>query len=89
MIIKLRSERRGAHVHERVFVGPDVDHLALAGVLVFDIGQWQTFGAAIGLGVTRMHGQVMVLYEGDAEVVAVPARTPITEDGGSPMELEE
>ena len=57
MIIKLRSERRGAHVHERVFVGPDTDHLALAGVLIFDLGQWQAFGAALGLGASRMHGQ--------------------------------
>ena len=84
MVITRCSERRGAHVHERVFVGP-ADHLALAGVLVFDIGQWQAFGAALGLGASRMHGNVVVIYEGSEAVVA---RTPVTESGGSPMELE-
>lgn len=85
MVIKLCSERRGAHAHELVFVGPDADHLALAGVLVLDIGQWQEFGAALGLGASRMHGNVVVIYEGSEAVVA---RTPVTESGGSPMELE-
>jgi len=72
MIIKLRSERRGAHVHERVFVGPDSDHLALAGVLIFNVGEWQAFGAALGLGASQMHGQVRVLFEGDEQVVGGP-----------------
>ena len=86
MIIKLRSERRGAHVHERVFVGPDTDHLALAGVLIFDLGQWQAFGAALGLGASRMHGQVKIVFEGSEEVVRSPTeagredpRTPTIE----------
>ena len=72
MIIKLRSERRGAHVHERVFVGPDTDHLALAGVLIFDVGEWQAFGAALGLGALQMRGQVRIVFEGDEEVVGSP-----------------
>ena len=84
MIIKLRSERRGAHVHERVFVGPDSDHLALAGVLIFNVGEWQAFGAALGLGASQTHGQVKVVFEGDEQVVA----TRVVEYGGSPMELE-
>ena len=84
MIVKLRSERRGAHVHERVFVGPDTDHLALAGVLIFDVGEWQAFGAALGLGASQMHGQIRVVFEGDGQLVA----SPVVEYGGSPMELE-
>ncbi len=72
MIVKLKSERRGNHVHERVFVGPDPDHLALAGTLVFGVGQWQAFGAALGLGATQMHGNLVVLYEGDKQVVKAP-----------------
>ncbi|MDP3937583.1 MAG: hypothetical protein Q8R92_05540 [Deltaproteobacteria bacterium] len=85
MIIKLRSERRGPHVHDRVFVGPDADHLALAGVLVFDIGQSQEFGAALLLGGEEMNGNVTVLFEEDPMVVR-PA--PVVEYGGSPMEAE-
>ncbi len=69
MIVKLKSERKGGHVHERVFVGPDEGHLALAGKLVFDIGQWQAFGAALLLGASKMHGNVKVLTEGDEQVV--------------------
>ena len=68
-VIKLKSERKGVHVHEYVFIGPDEDHLALAGRLVFDIGQWQEFGAALLLGASKMHGTVKVLTEGDAQVV--------------------
>mgnify|MGYP001578872877 CR=1 FL=1 len=85
MIIKLRSERRGHHVHERVFVGPDVDHLALAGVLILDVGQWQEFGAALGLGAARMRGNVTVIHEG-SEAVVRPVS--VVEYGGSPMEVE-
>ena len=72
MIINIRSERRGAHLHELVFVGPDTDHLALAGVLIFDVGEWQAFGAALGLGASQMHGQGRVMFEGDEEVVGSP-----------------
>jgi len=72
MIFKLRSERRGAYVHERVIVGPDNDHLALAGTLIFALGEWQAFGAALGLGADQMHGQVKVVFEGDEQVVASP-----------------
>jgi len=86
MIIKLRSERRGAHVHERVFVGPDTAHLALAGVLIFGIGEWQAFGAALELGASQMHGQVRVVFEGNKQVVESPTeagredpRTPTIE----------
>lgn len=70
MIIKLKAERRGEHVHERVFVGADEGHLALAGVLVMDVGQWQIFGAALALGAAQTRGRLRVLVEGDAAVVA-------------------
>ena len=69
MIIKLHSERRGEHVHERVFVGWDAEHLALAGTLVLDVGQWQEFGAALMLGAQRMHGRLRVLSPDDMAVV--------------------
>jgi len=37
MAIKVRKEILGSHVHLAVFVGPDEDHLALAGRLVMRI----------------------------------------------------
>ena len=56
----LRRERRGELVHERVFMGPDVEHLALAGTLIMDVEQWQEFGAALLLGARQMHGNLIV-----------------------------
>lgn len=71
-VIKILSERKGEHVHERVFVGPDRDHLALAGTLVFGIGEWQEFGACLLLGQERMRGRYEVILEGGEAVVREP-----------------
>ena len=60
MLIRLRSTRKGDHVHEQVFMGKDADHIALTGTLVMDVGQWQTFGAALMLGAGCMRGQLVV-----------------------------
>lgn len=60
MIIRLRGERKGESVHERVFMGTDGEHLELAGTLVMSIGEWQTFGAALLLGAKQMNGQLVV-----------------------------
>lgn len=64
MIIKLKSELLGNHIHERVFVGPDEDHLALAGMLTFHVGEWQLFGAALLLGADCTKGHLRVITEG-------------------------
>lgn len=70
MFIKLRSCAAGKHVHEQVFTGPDKDHLALAGNLRFELGEWQLFGTALMFGASRMHGgQLEVVTEGDDRVV--------------------
>ena len=68
-VFKLYSERRGDHVHQRVFAGPDADHLALCGTLVFRIGEWQEFGAALLLGSEQTSGQIKVVLVGSEEVV--------------------
>jgi hypothetical protein len=48
MIIKLRSHRMGQkRIREQVFVGQDADYLQLAGELILEIGEWQTFRAAL------------------------------------------
>lgn len=54
LLVRVRDERRGHHVHTRVFVGHDADHLALSGTLVMDIGQWQAFGCALLIGADRL-----------------------------------
>lgn len=69
MVIKLRSIRRGEHVHEGVFVGPDRDHLAFAGTLILRIGEWQLFEAALSLGAARTQGHLTVILEGSDAVV--------------------
>lgn len=69
MVIKIKSERKGEQVYDRIFVGPDEEHLALTGILVLYIGEWQEFGAALLLGAKQMHGRVQVILEGDDEVV--------------------
>lgn len=75
MIIRLRDERRGNHVHTRVFVGPDHEHLALAGQLCLDIGQWQLFGAALMLGAKRTQGQLKIESPDQDRVVKSEAAT--------------
>ena len=74
MILKTFSERKGEHVHVHVFMGPNTDHLASCGVLTFNVGEWQSFGAALGLGATQMHGNLKVIQVGGEQVVATPER---------------
>lgn len=38
--IRLYGSRQGGHTHIRVFVGPDADHRAKAGDLVFRNEEW-------------------------------------------------
>lgn len=42
VVVRTRWRYAGRHVHARVFVGPDYDHLALAGTLVFGQDEWPT-----------------------------------------------
>jgi len=50
MVIKLRAEKLGEHIHETVFMGVDRDHLQNAGKIVMNIGEWQMFGALLLMG---------------------------------------
>lgn len=50
MNVKLHAETRGGHTHVDVFVGPDSDHLALSGRMVFTRDEWsalQHFAAQV------------------------------------------
>ena len=69
MTIKLKSEQKGDHIHERVYVGTDRDHLALAGELVFRVGEWQLFGCALLLGAGQMRGHLEVITEGEPHAI--------------------
>ena len=71
MIVKFRDEKRGPErIHSRVFIGPDADHLQLAGEIEFShIGEWQLFGTAILMGSRRMGGQLQVEFPDDLEIV--------------------
>lgn len=69
MVIKLVSVRKGDHVHEKVFVGEEENQtFALTGSLVFNIGEWQEFGAALLLGAKQTNGRVKVIPIGDEKV---------------------
>lgn len=72
MTVKLVSARTGENeVTEKVYVAWPGEDLRYAGTLVFNVGQWQMFGAALGLGAETMHGgsDMKVIYEGDEAVV--------------------
>ena len=43
MVIKYRHKQEGGHIHVRVFMGRDGDHLALCGRLVFNLDEWKAF----------------------------------------------
>ena len=69
MIIRLRDERLGEHIHTRVLIGEDEDHLARSGRLVFRIGEWQLFGAALLLGASQTKGHLTVQHPDDLKIV--------------------
>lgn len=66
-ICKIEYEQRGAHVHARVFVGAKRGALAKAGDLVFRVGEWQLFGAALGLGADQTMGHFEFITEGSLD----------------------
>ncbi len=73
MHLKLRAVLNGEHVHVRVYVGPDADHLAQAGNLIMHIGEWQTFAAAFLLAKDIMGTHLNVVLEGYLAERSVPA----------------
>lgn len=83
MVIKLRSEKKGEHVYESVFIGPDEDYLALAGTLTMRVEEWWRFGRVLGAGaklgeLLLLAGgasgldDVKVIFEGDEQVLGGP-----------------
>ncbi len=68
LVIKLVSERKGDHVHEKVFVGEEGQTLMLAGNLVWRIDEWQLFEATLGLGAKQTKDYLKVIFVGDEKV---------------------
>ena len=63
LAVKCPAERRGDHIHMRVFLGADEEHLQLTGTLVMDVGQWQLFVAALIHGIEEMRkGHMPIRY---------------------------
>lgn len=69
MHIRLRDDLAGSHVHTRVFVGPDADHLALAGTTVLRVGEWQALWCALSLGVDLMGAEHITFDHPDADTI--------------------
>ena len=72
MICKLKSASRGHHIEVRVFMGPDKDHLALAGVLMMRVGEYQLFAASLLMGSRQTHGQFALIEEGGEAALNPP-----------------
>lgn len=68
---ELRSIRKGEHIHTTVFSGIEGQTLANTGTLVQSIGEWQLFGALLGLGAKNSQAaqHAIVVFEGDKEIV--------------------
>jgi hypothetical protein len=67
MHTKLKSKRKGDHIHATIFIGEDADHLANAGKLIFRVGEWQLFGAALKLGSRELVGENSLTVSFDNE----------------------
>ena len=64
MILKMRHEKMGKHIHTTFFSGEENCTLANLGTLVMDVGEYQLIGAALLLGAERTNGHLKVLSDG-------------------------
>jgi hypothetical protein len=64
MVIKVRHRLVGNHWRVRFFAGPDADHLAVLGVLVFGLTEWFEFLRVMDNGAP--HSGVQLIAEGGA-----------------------
>lgn len=82
MTIRIESEPRGSHVHAIVRVGERPGGLALSGVLVLRVGEWQALLAALAIGQRAMEGHVLLELPGqDAVCAAFGAERAVRESG--------
>jgi hypothetical protein len=63
MIIKVKYESREKHVHTRVFMGPDSDHLTLCGNLMFNKAEFEVFKQCLNDGSMLVKGATVILSD--------------------------
>ncbi len=68
MILKCISEKFSEHVHERFFVGPDVEHLAFAGELTLRTDEWLAFNKTLNAG-AETRGELKFIHQADGETI--------------------
>ena len=50
MTFKTKAEKKGGHVYVKFYSGPDEEHLALNGKLVFTMEEWIVFRITLLMG---------------------------------------
>jgi len=63
-VFKCISERKGEHIHMRIFSGYEGFTLALLGTLIMEYGEWQELGAILLKGAERTNGRIKVIHSG-------------------------
>ena len=62
----------GGHIHMTVFSGTEHQTLANCGTLIFTVGEWQLFGALIGLGYdapSSIKQHVLVTWQNEEKIM--------------------
>jgi len=79
IVIKLKSAYadNGRQIDERIFVGPDEEHLQLAGTVTLNPDEWQEFGTALAIGAAQLGGRVIVGFD-DIRVTRHKRAVPLT-----------
>ena len=60
MILKVKAEKRGGHVHTLFYSGPDEEHLTHNGRLVFTLEEWLMFRETILMGAKIVEGMITI-----------------------------
>ena len=70
MVFKIKSEKRGGHIHVRVFSAPRADQtFALNGSLAFLEEEWKDFSEALYLG-SRLSNSIFK-FSGDKKPISL------------------
>lgn len=63
MIIKMKYEVRDKHVHVRVFMGQEVNHLILCGTLMFNPAEFDIFNRCLKDGSLLVKGAEVMMSD--------------------------
>ena len=74
MILKIRSQRLGNHMHQVFFLGEVEGSLANLGKLTFTIDEWDRFREVLGAGAAQYKKSFFeIILEGETEPWSEPA----------------